>query len=205
MADNKNDDDEYISIFKIKSNILDDDFVDADDAMDELNENSKEVYQVQGYDDNATAVIMKVGLMKDLHDILIKEFDILSKFKCYMISRMFNAAKLEHVSEHCTFQMVKVNIFHNNNNEHIASLSYNFKTFAHAQNKTSIMNYVSDKQQTKELYGFFSITLHFKENNQNKYITLENNKTFPGKTEMLIKLTKWLLDPKVQESLNKLI
>ena len=197
------DEGEFISVSKLKSNKIDDDFIDADDAIDELNENSREVYQVQGSDNSTMATIMKVGLMKDLHDILIKEFDISPKFKCYMISRMFDVTKLEYVSEHCTFQMVKVNIFHNDG--HIASLSYNFKTFAHVQNKSSIMNYVSDNKQIKELYGFFSITLHFKENNQNKYITLENNKTFPGKTEMLVKLTKWLLDPQVQESLNKLI
>lgn len=202
---------EFISLASIKSNKINHKFVDEHDDINELNdlnENSIHVFQVQGIENTAYGLIMKVGMMKQIHDVLIKEFDISSQFKCYMISRIYDTESLKRLNATGRIQMIKVNICHNNDTiTPIASLCYNFNTFSHLENKDNIINYTSDNVNKKNLYGFYSITLHFKEkeNENHKYVNIQDQQTFPGKTQMLIDLTKWLLDDKVKNILNKLI
>ena len=204
------DTEEFVSLKSIKSNKIDHEFTDEYNDLNNLNDLNKDdmhVFQVQGIENTSNGLIMKVGIMKQIHDILIKEFNIPPNFKCYMISRIYDMQTLKQTNDTGIIQMIKVNICHNNGTTliPIASLCYNFNTTSHLQNKENIMNYISNNINKRELQGFYSITLHFKENGNSKYVNIQNQDTFSDKTQILIDLTKWLLDEKVKTILNKLI
>ena len=181
----------FINIGSIKSNKLDHDFVDDHNNLNDLYDNSIQIFQMQGKKNTSCGSIIKVGLMKEVSDILIKEFNI-PKFKCYLISKIYNMETLKQLNDTGRIQMLKMNI--SKDDKTIASLCYNFNTSSH------VMDYIS-----KELCGFYSITLHFKENEKHKFVNMGTHEIFPGNEEMMIELTKCLLDDKTQSILNKLI
>jgi|688.fasta_scaffold179882_2 hypothetical protein len=201
---------EFVSLTSLKSNHLDDEYTDIfdnDNNLDELNNTCTEIYQIQGIQNNKKGVIMKVGLMKELNDVLIKKFDIPKNFRCFLISKIYDSKKLNEISKTCRIQMIKMNICYYNNKKynHIATLAYNFNTFVHIKNNQDIINFTSSKDNIKQLSGFYSVTLHFNENGNNKFINIENQTIFPGNTEIMVLLTKYLLDKRVQDILYKLI
>lgn len=199
-------DEKFVSVGSIKSNKMDHSFMDENDNLnDNLNdlyEDGIQIFQMQGKKNTSCGIIKAVGIMKELNDILIKEFNIPTfigsseeHYKCFMISKIYDMKTLEQLNDTGIIQMIKINICFDD--KPIASLCYNFNTSSHLLYS---LDYIS-----KELHGFYSITLHFKENNNPKYINLDIQKTFPGNDQIMIDLTKWLLDDKTQSILNKLI
>ncbi len=192
---------EFITLSEIKnSNKLDENFIDEIDQLNKLNDGIP-VYQVQGILNSPNALVMKVGIIEELNDVLIKDFEIVSRFKCFMVSRIYNQQLLEKTNEHCKLNMIKVTICQNSTPPiPIAALCYNFNHMK----KNSVINYVSDQKQRIEIDGFYNITLHYKENNNNKYIELRKLETYQGEQQMMILLTKCLLDPKILKILNNI-
>jgi len=191
--------DEFITLSEIKnSNKLDENFIDEVDQLNKLNEGIP-VYQVQGILNSSNALVMKVGIIEEVNDVLIKDFEIVSRFKCFMVSRIYDQQLLEKTNERCKLNMIKVTICQNSNPPiPIAALCYNFN---HKYND-SIINYLSDQTQRIEINGFYNITLHYKENSKNKYIELRKFETYQGEQQMMVLLTKCMLDPKVLKMLN---
>ena len=216
---------EFVTLSEIKtnSNKLNEHFMDEIDQLNKIDEGIP-VYQVQGILNNSKALVMKVGIIEELNDVLIKDFEIVSRFKCFMVSRIYDQQLLEKTNGHYKLNMIKVTICQNSNPPiPIAALCYNFN---HSQND-SIINYLSTQIQRIEVNGFYNITLHYKENNNkknnnkennnkknnnkennnkennnNKYIELSKFEIYQGEQQMMISLTKSLLDPKVLEILN---
>lgn len=192
---------EFITLSQIKNNNkLNEHYIDEMDQLNKLDDGIP-VYQVQGILNSSKGFVIKVGIIEKLNDVLIKDFEIVSRFKCFMVSRIYDEPLLEKTNEHHKLNMVKVTICQNSNPPvPIAALCYNFN---HTQND-SIINYLSDNTQKIELNGFYNITLHYKENNKYKYIELNNFETYQGEEQMMILLTKSLLDPKVLDILNNI-
>ena len=63
------------------------------------------------------------------------------------------------------------------------------------------MEYVSTKDNKKELKGFFTITLHFKD----KKVILEKYKTYLGIKKLIDEMIRNLADNKVKNIINELI
>jgi hypothetical protein len=80
---------EYQSVHEIKPNTV----------SDNNETNHITVYQVQGIADTNTGLIIKAGILENPHDILIREFEILSKFKCFMVSRLYHQNELNENKE----------------------------------------------------------------------------------------------------------
>ena len=192
---------EFITLSEINnSNKLNEHYMDEIDQLNKLDDGIA-VYQVQGILNTSTALVMKVGIIEELNDVLIKDFEIVSRFKCFMVSRIYDQQLLKKTNEHHKLNMIKVTICQNSNPPvPIAALCYNFN---HIQ-KNSIINYLSNKTHKIELNGFYNITLHYKENNKHKYIELNKLETYQGEQQMMILLTKSLLDPKVLDILNNI-
>lgn len=199
------DSEEFINITDINHNRVDEEFPHEND-LENVNELGEAIYQVQSNKDCSLAIIIKAGVMKEFHDILIKEFDIL-KFKCYLVSKLYTVEQLKELDQTCRFVMIKIMICSEKNTP-VACLSYNFNTVIHRQNKKSIIDYLCDKNNKIELPGFFSITLHFTEKGNAKYINVEHFKTFHGQNEMIDeminKLADCLLDDKIIKILDEL-
>ena len=190
-------DDEFVKLNTIKSNNVNLGF----------DENSIDIYQIQGIENTSNGLIMKVGLMKNVSDVLIKEFTLFAKFTCRIISKLYDLKTLENFNDTETIPMIIIYIYNNVNMKNIATLCYNFNTSVHKQNKNNIINYISNELIIKHLIGYYSITLHFTDNDSinNKYVNLLNESIFPRKEQILINLTKYLLDDQVQSILNELI
>ena len=202
-------DENFISLKSIKSNKINYEFSNGINEMQSLCEISFPIYQIQGIQDSACGLIMNVGIMEELHDVLIKEFDIHPMFKCYMISKIYNDIILKQLYDIGRIPMIKINICSNDKlkTAPIASLCYNFNPILPSQteDKNELFANISNSIIKKELNGFYSITLHFDEKGSNKYVEIQNQKTFSGKNQMMIDLTKWLLDEKITNILKKLI
>lgn len=192
---------EFITLSEIKNNNkLNEHYMDEMDQLNKL-DNGIPVYQVQGILNSSKGFVIKVGIIEELNDVLIKDFEIVARFKCFMVSRIYDKPLLEKTNEHRKLNMIKVTICQNSNPPvPIAALCYNFN---HTQND-SIIGYLSDNTQKIELNGFYNITLHYKENNKHKYIELHKFETYQGEQQMMISLTKSLLDPKVLDILNNI-
>ena len=176
------------------------------DEYNSDSEHSKEIiiYQLQPHSLDSTATIMKVGIMKNISDILIKNFNILNKYKCYMISKIYSQEQLEIIRYDGKFQLIKIIIcFNQNDFVPIAHLCFNFDT-NQLQNDNKLADYLSDENKKININGTYSITLHFQENGNNKFIMLEQDTHFCGQTEMMVKLTEWLFDDKIQNIINNL-
>jgi len=196
------DQDEFVSIETLNHNHINEKYLDESN-QEELEDGSIYIYQLQAKKNNTNAIIIKAGIIKEPHDVLIKEFDI-DKFRCFMVSKLYTLGQLQQSDEYCRFNMIRIIIYNKNQNTTpFAQLCYNFNTFVHKQNNKSIIEYLSEPTKKIELYGFFSVTLHYNENSNPKYINLENIKKYCGQNEMMITLTKWLLDKQVKEILNK--
>lgn len=191
---------EYISVTSLNTNCKNENYIDEID-INNLEDNGICVYQIQSKINDKSAIIMKAGIMKEPHDVLIKELDIL-QFKYFIISKLYTLEQLEELSDIDRFTMIKIVIC--NEDKPIAQLFYNFNTIIHKQNNKLITEYLSEDKKIIDLHGSFSVTLHYNENDNPKYVELENLKTYCGQNEMMITLSKWLIDDKVKEILSKI-
>ena len=196
---------EFISFNDINSHKINSDFI-SDQEVNNLEGNEKFVYQIQAVENSNYAKIMKVLLLKELHDILIKEFDLSLKFKCFMISIIYDEDLLNQYEDSCKFHLVRINICYNDGVKlsPIGWICYNFHTFDHKKEKKNIKAYLSSYDNIIELKGYFSITFHFKENDIAKFITMETFKEYCGQINMMNNLIKYLSGEKIQNILNKL-
>jgi len=173
--------DDYISVCDLKNNYTE-------------QENSIKIYQVQSEENSKTATISHVGFIKIPCDVLIKEFDILEKFHCCIISKIYSENDFINFID--KFLFIKIAIYHNK--ILIANLCYNFNTIPVIQN---VMNYISTTNKKYILNGFFTITMHFIENDKFKYIEIEKSENFIGTNEIIQKMINLLFDDKIQEIL----
>ncbi|QKF93632.1 hypothetical protein QKU48_gp0174 [Fadolivirus algeromassiliense] len=195
--------DEFISIKDIKHNHVNEHYIDESNE-DEIQIEGIPIYQIQSTKNSTNGVIINAGIIKEPHDVLIKDV-IITNYKCFIISKLYTLEQLKESEEFCRFVMMKI-IICLNNKEHtpLAQLCYNFNTVVHKQSNKSILDYLSDNNNKKDLYGFFSITLHYTENDKSKYINLDQFKNYCGPDNIITTLLKWLLDEKVKEILSKL-
>jgi hypothetical protein len=170
-----------------------------------IQENGEKVYQVQAFK-NEKASIIHVGFMKKLNDILIETIELPTKYKCHIVSKVYNQTDLKQLEKTGTFEMIKILIFSNNSVKltHIANLCLNFHTLDHIKKNISIIDILSEKEKIEMLSGSYSISLHFKENNKFKFVKLETLDNFPGIENVFILLTEWLLCEEINDILNKL-
>ena len=154
------------------------------------------VYQVQGIENTNTGLIIKAGVLENRHDTLIREFEILKKFKCFMVSRLYKEDEL--VKEHERYQMIKIIICKKDcdMNNPLAYLCFNFHPSEH---------HLSTHENRIKLNGFFSITFHFMETNIAKYIQLYKNEEYIGNNKMMTKLIEHLYHQNVLKVIDKLI
>jgi hypothetical protein len=166
---------EFISVTKIKSEYA-------------SPQNGEKVYQVQG--NEFGAAIMNVGVMVKPHDVLISEFDMLD-YKCYIVSKIYDVDALKIANDHNNFVLIKI-IICKTSDVPLITLCYNFKTII------NILNCISEKDDKKQIFGTFSITLHY----QDKYAILQECDKFHD--NMIAELTEYLLDEQVLDLLDEL-
>lgn len=181
--------DEFISVHDINSN------KQSSDIKDRIS-----VFQVQGTDNTSTAVIMKVGCLENPHDVLINDFKLLNKYKCYIVSRLFSQEELETLKYHKIHQMIKIIIckLGDDMNIPLCYLCFNFNAFELPE------SYISTRETKIELNGQYTITFHFQKDNDNKYKVLKTYEKFIGKEDMINKLIKYLFDENVLKELEKI-
>lgn len=192
-------DDEFVSINDFKHTHIDEQYMDNLND-EEFENNGITIYQLQSNKNNTHAIIMKAGIMKKPHDVLINEF-VIGELKCFIVSKLYTIEQLKELDEFCRFAMVKIIACDNKSSKPILQLCYNFNTQIHKQNDKSIIDYLSDsnnKNDKKELNGFFSVTMHYFESDNPKYINLENKKRYCGRNEMIDTLVKWLITDQVK-------
>jgi len=190
---------EYIPITEIKGENINANLLDIEDQLNEC----INIYQLQSQKNSDHCSIVKVGIMQETSDVLITNFDLFGKYKCYFVSKIYDIKGLKDIENTATFEIIKILIC-NNNNLPIAKLCYNFHTFVHLQDNKSITEYMSELNNLIKLKGHYTITLHFREKEKDKYIKLNSSSVFIGHDCILEELTKWLLDENVQQLLYKL-
>lgn len=176
-------DDEFISVHNIEAN-----------KINSEPEGLIDVYQIQGITDTDKGYIMKVGKLENPHDILIREFPLLNRFKCFMISRLYIEKELKETKGR--YQMIKITICNKNDtsNTPLAYLCFNFQTDKYE---------ISTHDNKKSIIGKYTITLHFMKDKNAKYIQLYESYKFIGTEKMMIILTEYLFEEKVIKLLNK--
>lgn len=178
---------EFISVTKIKSSNI-------NQSTHDKNDNP--IFQVQG--NTKDAYVMNIGVMKQLHDILIKKISI-PTFKCFILSRIYDMETLINANKYGIIQMIKIIICKNtDDNSPVGFLCYNFHT------DINIIDNISTNTTKKPIKGTFSITLHFTENNSNRHINLQEYDTFCGNNNIIIDMTEWLLSDEVHKILNNI-
>lgn len=218
----KNNSDEYISIKNIKKSFQIEksdsnttkcnyDNNDKNDKNDN-NDESKSVYQIQCNNNQDTLKIMKVGIIPNVHDIMIKEFDLESHIKCMLVSCIFDRETLIMKGETCKLNVFKLLIFLKKKNKmtKIASLNYNIHIYQHKQENKNLLEYVSDKNNIINIRGFFTFTMQFSNidnninNNKNHYQTmiLQTNKYHIGDNNVFNKMIELLVSEEVQKLIN---
>lgn len=175
-------DNEYISVHQIQNN-----------KIKSEPEGLITVFQIQGKENTNKGLIMKAGYLENPHDILIREFELLRKFKCFMISRLYDQEELKKAKPR--YQMIKIIICKKNDkmNNPIAYLCYNFHTDQYC---------ISTHDNKIELTGKYTITFHFMEDTY-KYIQLYENDTYMGSGHMMNTLTEYLFNENVLQHINK--
>lgn len=171
----------YINIKSLNHQQSDGTYDDmTDDQLKELYEECIEIYQVQAIKDLSNVNIIKVGVMIELHDILIKELDLLDKYKLYLVSKLYDFDKLKELYNVQMLPMVQGNITYED--KPYGSVFFNFCP--------------SDKimpNELKDIPGHFTITFHFEDDKQHKYIELAKFNTFCGNTNMMNEIVKYTL------------
>ena len=110
----------YVTLESLKPKHNNTKFHDAD-INDGIN-----VYQVQPFENYA--IIMCVGIMETIHDILIKEFEVQGKYKCHMVSKIYDDDFLKTTSALGRFPILNLMICNKKSENYapIAYISYNF-------------------------------------------------------------------------------
>jgi len=152
----------------------------TDDQLEELYEHCIEIYQVQATLNSSNVNILKVGVMIEMHDILIKELELLDQYKIYLVSKLYDFDKLKELYTAQIIPMVQGNITYQN--EPYGSIFFNF-----CPSTQSIPDELINIQ------GYFSITFHFKDDDQHKYTELIKLDTFCGNTNMINKIVEYTL------------
>ena len=191
------DNDKYINLNNISVDFVNDNFGDEldddfecnnEESNEESNENRDFIYQVQGFNGDKFAKIMKVGYIEnEIPSILINKFDFKKNYECMILSTLFSKQDLEIYADSCRFNMIKILINYNKkkNLVPLGSLEYNFNFFDHKKNGNKIDEYISDNTGNFiKLRGFYSITFHY----ENKFINLETFKEYLGEIKVLDKL-----------------
>lgn len=198
---------EYINLASLRSlnipaiNVSNDKYIDEEEQLNDVQKNGVTVYQVQGIQNKNYGKVVHVGFMEKLNDVLIRDFELFTQFKCYMMSRLYDINLLKKTDEHKKLNLIRINICRNSTTPVlIASLCLNFN---HNKND-SIINYISDTTNKFELDGFYNITLHYRENSNShiKYIELERLDTFCDENKMMSYMIKKLIDPNILELLS---
>lgn len=152
----------------------------SDDQLKELYEQCVEIYQVQATRDSSNINIIKVGVMVELHDVLIKEIDLLKNYKLYLVSKLYDFDKLKELYSVKMIPMVQGNITYED--KPYGSVFFNFCP--------DIQPIPNDLNNIK---GHFTITFHFKDDDQHKYAELVKYDTFCGNANMMDKIVEYTL------------
>jgi hypothetical protein len=201
IKESKNE--EFISITNIAKTYIDEPLLNEDECHNELLGKGEFVYQIQGQTDNSSAQIMNVGILLQLHDVLINEFDLSPKIRCVIVNCIYNQTLLKQLENNCRFPIIKTLISYNNGVTSIplANMSYHFNTFVHQQNNQSIVNYLSSQDHKINLYGFFSINFQL----ENKIMNLEIYKNHLSHSQIFENLIYWVKDEQILKLLNQRI
>lgn len=171
----------YINIKSLNSqqtnNIYDE---STEDQLKNLYENCIEVYQVQAIKDTSYANILKVGVMVEVNDVLIKELPLLDKYKLYLISKLYDYDRLKNLYQAQMIPMIQGNITYED--KPYGSVFFNF-----CPSESDIST------EMKKIHGKFTITFHFQEDEQNKYVELNTSETFCGNHNMMNKIVEYTL------------
>jgi len=136
---------------------------DKTDYTDQVKEvmNGEKIYQFQ-FNGTEWCKLVNVGTTLKHADVLINSFDY-KKYKCHIISCIYNENELSDLESKCIFPLFKLNLCSSKNFH--SCISYNFHTFKHLQEKKNIVSYSNNKNFN--LKGYFSVTYH--KNGQIKY------------------------------------
>lgn len=171
----------YINIKSLNSQQSDGNYDDmTEDQLKELYEQCIEIYQVQATKDSSNVNIIKVGVMVELHDILIKEIELLQNYKLYLVSKLYDFDKIKELYAAQMIPMVQGNVTYEN--KPYGSIFFNF--CPHTQ---------TIPDELKNIQGHFTITFHFKDDDQNKYVEMSRIDTFCGNQNMMNKIVEYTL------------
>jgi len=171
----------YINIKSLNSQHSDGIYDDlTDDQLKELYEQCIEIYQIQATKDSSNINIIKVGVMIEMHDILIKELDLLNNYKLFLVSKLYDFDKIKELYAAQTIPMVQGNITYED--KPYGSVFFNF-----CPNNQTMPN------ELKNIQGHFTITFHFKDDDQHKYVEMANYDNFCGNTNMMNKIVEYTL------------
>lgn len=170
----------FINIKSLNSQQIPEKF-NSMDNLDEMYEQCIEIYQVQAIKDSSLATINKVGVMMETHDVLIKELELPSNYKLYMVSKLYNLDTITELYNSQRIPMIQANII--KSDSHYGSLFFNF---CPADNYFNI-------NKLKDIKGHFTVTYHFKDEDKHKYIELEKIDLYCGNVNMLSKIIELAL------------
>src|SRR5437016_5934162 len=100
-------DNDYITFNNIEATQIDFPFINTKNQGDEEKIFGEEIYQIQPTTRKDKSMIIHVGYMTKISDILIKEFDFKIKYKCHLISKIYNKSIIENLAQDCKFQILK--------------------------------------------------------------------------------------------------
>lgn len=184
--------DEYISASEINAHIINDNF--------ENSEKGKICYQIQANRGNDYAIILGIGKFTKVFNVLLNKVNLSKDIECIIISKLYDIEELEEVQNSCQFTIIKVIIL--KNGKLTSYVLINFNTFDHYKNKQDIKNYLSDKNNKHKIKGYYTMSFHYKEGNNNKKIILENFKTYPGSKIIMEKLSYYLNTTKLKSIID---
>lgn len=143
--------------------------IPVDDEIDytsQVNEvlDGELIYQFQ-FNGTEWCKLVHVGTTLKHADVLINSFDY-KKFKCHIISCLYNNKELSELGPTCTFPLFKLNLCKGSNFH--SCINYSFHTFKHVQEEKNIVSYAKNSKDVDfNLKGYYSVTYH--NNGQIKY------------------------------------
>lgn len=170
----------YINIKSLNSRKSDDVYDMTNEQLKELYKDCVEIYQIQAIKDSSVINIVKVGVMIEMNDILIKEISLINNYKLYLVSKLYDYTKLKELYNAQIIPMIQGNITYQD--EPYGSILFNFCP------NTQII-----PENLENIQGKFTITFHFKDDDQHKYIELANMPAFCGNQSMMDKIVEYTL------------
>lgn len=202
----------FISFSDIKPILINENLFNSNGNNEQLLSHTKEkhqiefpIYQIQSSNDKTKAVFMHIGFMYKLCDVFIKQFDIYNKYKCFIVSKIYNQINIQLMEKNNKFPIIVIIISLDSTKLNpLAWLCFNFNINDIVKNNIKLIECLSKKDSHIDINGFYSISLHFLKHNSMKFVNLETFEEFPNIDNIMILLTKWLLDDYVLDILNKL-